>query len=200
MPASISRRSLAARRGLAYDKGRGVVAQALWVAIQNTVFSRVWFPKTLRVRVLRAFGAQIGEGVLIRHRVRIHWPWKLTIGDNSWIGTDVELYNPEHITIGSDVCVSQRAYICSGSHDRSSSTFDYDNAPVIVEDGVWVCARATVLRGVTLGANSTVAATALVTQDVPPGATVLPPNSPIVPLKSAAVPPDSPIAPPDSRP
>jgi putative colanic acid biosynthesis acetyltransferase WcaF len=179
MSASISHRSLGARLGKPYDKGRGVLAQALWVAIQSTVFTRVWCPNGLRVAILRAFGAQIGEGVLIRHRVNIMWPWKLTIGDNTWLGTDVELYNVDHITIGSDVCISQHAYVCAGSHDRRSPTFDYDNAPIVVEDGVWLCARSTVLRGVTVGANSTVGATALVTSDVPPDSVVVAPPSTI---------------------
>ena len=180
MSTSISRRSLAARRGKPYDKGRGFVAQALWVVVQGTVFTRVWCPNSMRIALLRRFGAHIGEGVLIRHRVRIQWPWKLTIGDNSWIGTDVDLYNLDHITLGNDVCISQHTYVCTGSHDRHSPTFAFDNAPIVLEDGVWLCARTTVLRGVTIGANSTVAATALVTRDVPPNSIVVPPPSNIV--------------------
>lgn len=174
---SRSRRSLAARRGKPYDKGRGVLAQALWVVVQGAVFTRVWCPNAARISILRAFGARIGDGVLIRHRVRIQWPWKLTVGDNSWIGTDVDLHNLDHITLGQDVCISQQAYLCTGSHDRKSPTFEFDNAPIVIEDGVWLCARSTVLRGVTIGANATVAATALVTRDVPADATVVPPSA-----------------------
>lgn len=180
MSASVSHRSLAARRGKPYDKGRGTLAQALWVAVQASVFTRVWCPNRVRIALLRAFGAQIGEGVLIRHRVTIQWPWKLTVGDNSWVGTDVELYNLDHIVIGNDVCISQQAYVCTGSHDRRSPTFEFDNAPIVLEDGVWLCARSTVLRGVTIGANSTVAATALVTRDVPPDSLVLPPPPTVI--------------------
>jgi putative colanic acid biosynthesis acetyltransferase WcaF len=177
---SLSIRSLAARRGQPYDKGRGIIAQALWVATQSLVFTRVWCPNAVRVAILRAFGAKVGDGVLIRHRVRIQWPWKLTIGDNSWVGTAVELYNLDHITLGNDVCISQYAYVCTGSHDRHSPTFEFDNAPVVLEDGVWLCARSTVLRGVTVGANSTVAATALVTRNVPPDSIVVPPPSHVI--------------------
>lgn len=177
---SLSKRSLAARRGSPYDKGRGFLAQALWVVTQGAIFSRVWCPNAMRIAILRAFGAQIGQGVLIRHRVRIQWPWKLTIGDNSWVGTDVDLYNLDHITIGNDVCISQHTYVCTGSHDRRSPTFEFDNAPIVLEDGVWLCVRSTVLRGVTVGANSTVAATAVVTRDVPPDSIVLPPPPNVV--------------------
>jgi putative colanic acid biosynthesis acetyltransferase WcaF len=182
VPASQSHRSLAARRGRAYDKRRGIVAQALWVAVSELVFTKVWCPNSLRCKILRWFGATIGDGVLIKQRVRVQWPWNLSIGDNSWVGTDAELYNLDRIFIGSDVCISQYAYICTGSHDPKSPTFEFDNAPIVLEDGVWVCARATVLRGVTVGANSIIAATALVTRDVPPNSMVRPPQGTITDL------------------
>ena len=94
------------------------------------------------------------------------------IGDNSWVGVGADLYNLEPITIGSDVCISQQSYLCTGSHDRRSPTFEFDNAPIVVEDGAWLCARSMVLRGVTIGANSVVGAMALVTSDVPPDSLV----------------------------
>ncbi|BBZ34866.1 WcaF family extracellular polysaccharide biosynthesis acetyltransferase [Mycolicibacterium confluentis] len=175
MPDSIAVRSLAARRGRPYDKGRGVLVQALWVAVSTLVFTQVWCPSSARCAILRWFGADIGRGVLIRHRVRIQWPWRLAIGDDSWVGTDAELYNLETISIGSNVCISQRVYLCTGSHDRLSPTFDFDNGPITIGDGVWVCAQSTVLRGVTIGANSVIAATSLVSTDVPPDSIVRPP-------------------------
>jgi putative colanic acid biosynthesis acetyltransferase WcaF len=171
---TVSSRSLAARRGKPYDKGRGFIAQALWVAVSTLVFQRVWCPSRLRCAILRSFGAHVGSGVLIRHRVTVQWPWKLSIADDSWIGMGAELYNLEDIVIGSDVCISQHVFLCTGSHDRSSPTFEFDNGPIVVEDGVWVCARSTVLRGVTIGANSVVGATSLVSRDVPPNSIVQP--------------------------
>jgi putative colanic acid biosynthesis acetyltransferase WcaF len=172
----VSNRSLAARRGRPYDKGRGVAAQALWVAVSSLVFTQVWCPNRLRCAILRWFGAEIGEGVLIKHRVTIQWPWKLSVGRGSWIGTGAELYNIDNIVIGSDVVVSQQAYLCTGSHDRHSPAFDFDNGPIVVEDGAWLCARSTVLRGVTIGANSVIGATVLISHDIPPGSIVRPPE------------------------
>jgi putative colanic acid biosynthesis acetyltransferase WcaF len=123
--------------------------------------------------VLRLFGAKIAAGVLVRHEVKIHWPWKLAIGRNSWVGEDVWILNLEDVTIGSNTCISQGVLLCTGSHDRRSATFEFDNAPIAVGDSVWVAARATVLRGVRIGDGATVGATALVTADVPAGTTVL---------------------------
>jgi putative colanic acid biosynthesis acetyltransferase WcaF len=151
------------------------------VAVSTLIFTQVWCPNRLRCALLRWFGAEVGQGVLIKQRVRVQWPWKLTIGNNSWVGTDAELYNLDDIIIGDDVCVSQHAYVCTGSHDHRSPTFEFYNAPIVLEDGVWLCARSTVLRGVTVGANTVVAATALVTSDVPPNSIVRPPPATISP-------------------
>lgn len=184
--ASRAYRSLAARRGHPYDKGRGFVAQALWVAVSEMIVMQVWCPNRLRCAILRWFGAEIGRGVLIRHRVRVQWPWNLAVGDNSWVGTDSELYNIDSIVIGSDVCISQHVYLCTGSHDRHSPTFEFDNGPIVLQDGVWLCARSTVLRGVTVGANSVVGATCLITRDVPSDSIVRPPLPAIAPTTPGA--------------
>ncbi|MEU6418597.1 WcaF family extracellular polysaccharide biosynthesis acetyltransferase [Streptomyces spiralis] len=150
-----------------YDKGRGIVTQALWFCVMNTLFMAWFCPARLRVALLRAFGARIGEGVLIRHRVRVLWPWKLTVGDHTWIGEGAWLLNLEPVTIGSHVCVSQEALLCTGSHDHRTTDFRYRNAPIRVEDGAWIAARATVLAGVTVGRHAVVSAGTVLNRDLP---------------------------------
>lgn len=175
MTAMGPRRRLAGFRGEGYDKGRGVIWQAAW-QLASAVVVMPWFvPVRVRIAVLRAFGARIGAGVNLRSGVRVHWPWKLEIGDDVWIGERAWILNLEPVTIGDDVCISQDVLLCTGSHDRRSPTFEFDNAPIRVHDGAWVAARATVLRGVTIGADAVVGATALVARDVPAHATVLAP-------------------------
>lgn len=166
-------RRLAGFSGAGYDKGRNVHWQIAWMLVSGLLTSRWWCPLALRIKVLRAFGAQIGDGVLIRHNVRIHWPWKLTVGADSWIGEDVWILNLEPVTIGRDVCISQAVLLCTGSHDRRSRTFEFDNGPITVGDGAWLAARVTVLRGVSVGARSVVGATALVSRDVPADAVLV---------------------------
>lgn len=173
----IIRRRLDRFTGAGYDKGRPPGVQALWLLTSGLVVRRWWCPSGLRLRILRAFGATLGEGVLIRHDVKIHWPWKLTVGDHCWIGEGAWILNLEPVTLGSQVCISQDVLLCTGSHDRRSPSFEFDNAPIRVEDGAWVAARATVLRGVTIGPDAVVGATALVTHDVPAGGVVLAPRA-----------------------
>lgn len=139
---------------------------------------RWWCPNGLRIAILRLFGSHISPGVLVRHDVKIHWPWKLSIGSDSWIGEAVWILNLEHVTIGSNTCISQGVLLCTGSHDRRSRTFEYDNGPIEIGNSVWVATRATVLRGVHIADGSTIGATALVVRDVPAGAIVLAGSAP----------------------
>jgi putative colanic acid biosynthesis acetyltransferase WcaF len=163
-------RSLRTFTRAGYDKGRPISMQALWFVCMNLVFVKWWCPPSARPLMLRAFGARVGDRVLIRHRVRVLWPWKLTIGDDVWIGEDAWLLNLEPITIEHDVCLSQGALLVTGSHDRHSPSFAYANAPIIIGAGVWVAARATVLAGVTVGPDAVVSAATTVARDVPAGA------------------------------
>ncbi|HIW29533.1 MAG TPA: hypothetical protein H9987_05925 [Candidatus Luteococcus avicola] len=170
-------RRLALFTGKGYDKGRSLPICAAWAMVAEPLSRSILCPPSARAKLLRAFGATIGENVNIRNDVRIHWPWKLTVGDNSWIGVGTYLLNLEPITIGQDVCISQQAFLCTGSHQAADVAFEYDNGPITVEDGAWVAARATVLRGVTIGRDAVVGATALVTKDVPAQSRVFAPRS-----------------------
>lgn len=170
-------RSLQGFTGRGYDRGRNIGWQVGWVLCQSLLFKRVWMPSAARVAMLRCFGARIGSGVSIRNDVTVHWPWKLEIGAHTWIGVGAWILNLEPVTIGHDTCISQQVMLCTGSHDRHSPTFEFDNAPIAIGDGVWVAARAMVLRGVTIGDEALVGACALVTRDVPAGGSVLAANS-----------------------
>lgn len=168
------RRRLATFTGRGYDKGAGRVKCALWVAVGQPLQASVLCPAATRVRILRAFGADVAPGVLIRHDVRINWPWKLSIGRDSWVGVGVWVLNLEPVTLGADVCISQQVMICTGSHRANDPAFEFDNAPITIRDGAWIATRATILRGVTVGAGAVVGAGTVVARDVPADAKVLP--------------------------
>ena len=114
--------------GANYSRGRPWPVQLLWMVVSRCVTMRWWCPNRLRVFILRSFGARIGTGTLIRHDVKIHWPWKLEIGHHTWIGESTWILNLEPVVIGSNTCISQDVLLCTGSHDRFSPTFEFDNA------------------------------------------------------------------------
>ena len=134
--------------GAGYEKGRGLPAQLAWFLVSNLVFQKWWLPARFRPGLLRVFGARIGRGTNIRNGVRIHWPWKLTLGESVWVGEGAWLLNLEPISVGDHVCISQEAFLCTGSHDRASPTFEFDNGPISIGTGAWIALRAVVLRGV----------------------------------------------------
>ena len=139
----------------------------LWWVISNIFFGNAFTPQFVRARILRLFGATIGHGVLIRRGVRIHLPWNLTIGNDCWIGEEVWFINHQKVTIGSNVCISQRSIICSGGHDYRSASLEYAHKPVTIKDGAWVCLDAKVLPGVTLGECSVVSAGEIARKSLP---------------------------------
>ena len=139
----------------------------IWFLIQHLIFRSALTPPSIRTLLLKLFGATIGNGVLIRSGVRVHFPWNLTIGDDCWVGEEVWFINHEQVTLGSNVCVSQRSTICSGGHDYRSSTLEFSHMPVEINDGAWVCLDAKVLPGVTIGKCSVISAGEVVRKSVP---------------------------------
>ncbi len=63
----------------------------------------------------------------------------------------MELYTLGKIEIGSNVVISQRAYLCTGGHDHSRVTFDIYQKPIIIHDQVWIASDVFVMPGVTIG-------------------------------------------------
>lgn len=100
--------------------------------------------------------------------VRVKFPWHLSVGPFSWIGEDCWIDNLAPVTIGSHCCLSQSTYLCTGSHDHTSVDFRLVTGRIVVHDGVWICAKATLLCGVVVGRDALVMAGALVSKDVPP--------------------------------
>ena len=133
-----------------------------------------WFPvpSPLKVAVLRFFGARIGRGVVIRSRVNITMPWRFECGDHVWIGDEVLVLSLDRVVVGSNVCISQRAFLCTGNHDFRKETFDLVTKPIAIGDGCWVGAGAFVGPGVTMGSGSQCLAGAVVVRDVEAGSTV----------------------------
>jgi len=122
--------------------------------------------------LLRVFGANVGDGVIIRPSARITYPWKVTIGANSWIGDRAELYSLDRIEIGADCCISQDCYLATASHDIHSLSFDYVTGPICVDNEAWLASGVFIMPGITIGKGAVIAARSVVTKDVSSGAIV----------------------------
>lgn len=135
-----------------YTPGAPYWKQLLWYFIGSPLVSSYWLPfSSLKVRILRRFGASIGQGVRIKPGVRIKFPWRLTVGDHVWIGENAWLDNLANITIESHVCISQDVYLCTGNHNWKHPDFALITAEIHIQESSWLAARSTVGPGVTIG-------------------------------------------------
>ncbi|MEX5301226.1 acetyltransferase [Kocuria sabuli] len=138
----------------------------LWSATELVLVTNPWqISSGLRAKALRAFGAKIGDGVIIRPRTRIKFPWNLEIGDRSWIGEGVWIHNQDQVTIGHDAVVSQETFITTGSHAHRKD-MGLITRPVTIDNGAWLTSRCVVTGGVTVGRSALVQPLTLVNQDV----------------------------------
>lgn len=152
------------------DRGRTFLAEALWYCLKCALFlNPMPVPSALKRLVLRLFGAQVGRGVIIKPRVNIHFPWKLSIGDFTWIGEEVLILNFEPVKIGAHCCISQRAFLCTGNHDYRQPHMPFRNRPITVEDGAWIGAQVFISPGVKIGTEAVVTAGSIVQRDQPAG-------------------------------
>lgn len=123
--------------------------RALWYLINVLFFINPLNPISgLKVFLLRLFGAKIGKGVVIKPAVNIKYPWKLQVGDYTWIGERVWIDNLDVVKIGNHVCISQGAMLLCGNHHYKKSAFDLIVQPITLEDGVWIGALSLVAPGV----------------------------------------------------
>ncbi len=130
-----------------FSRGASRLTELCWIVVSGLLIES-WLPGSgWRRQLLRAFGAQIGKEVIIKPRVRIKFPWRLSIGDHSWIGEEVWIDNLAKVTVGSHCCLSQGAYLCTGSHDWSDSKFKLITRPIDLGDGCWLAAKTSLSPG-----------------------------------------------------
>ena len=156
-----------------YDKsifyrGRSAFVECLWLILDAVlVRSRIPGSKHRRL-ILRAFGAKIGKRVLFKPGVRIKFPWRLEIANDSWIGEDVWIDNLGLVQIGENCCISQGAYICTGNHNWTVPTFNLIVRPVKIEDNAWIASQTIVGPGVVVGTGAVLSLGSVATSDLEP--------------------------------
>lgn len=169
--------SLAPGEASVWGRPRAIVY--LWAVAELLFVTNPWqISSQLRVSVLRLFGAQIGRSVIFRPRTRVKFPWKLRVGDRSWIGEGVWIHNQDFVNIGHDVVISQEAMITTGSHAHRRD-MALLTRPVSIGDGTWVTSRCFILGGTQLGVSALVSPMSVV-QGVIPGNSIVSGNPGVV--------------------
>ncbi|MFL5482643.1 MAG: putative colanic acid biosynthesis acetyltransferase [Gemmatimonadaceae bacterium] len=148
-------------------RGKSALLVQMWWLVDATLFR--WSPQILygwRRWLLRLFGAEVGRGALIRSSARITYPWKLRIGDHSWVGDETVIYNLGDIHIGANVAIAHRVYLCAGSHDYRDLSFPIVARSIVVEDEVWLANDVFVGPGCRIGRGAVVGARSSVFADL----------------------------------
>ena len=151
-------------------RGRSALAVQLWWLVQASLFKgSPQFAYGFRRWLLRLFGAQVGQGVVIRPSATITYPWKVSIGDHAWVGDNVVLYSLGEIEIGAHAVVSQSSYLCAADHDYTDPTFPIRSRKITIGPEAWVAADVFVAPGVTIGQAAVIGARSSVFADMPAG-------------------------------
>jgi putative colanic acid biosynthesis acetyltransferase WcaF len=120
----------------------------------------------LKCALIRLYGGKVGRGVLIKPSVSIKYPWFLEIGDFVWIGEKVWIDNLTMISIGNNVSISQGAFLLTGNHNYKKVTFDLMVGGIVIENGVWIGAQATVCPGIICKSHSILTVGSVATKDL----------------------------------
>ncbi len=128
--------------------------------------------RKLRLKCLGFAGAEIGRNIVIRKNCEIRNPKGLKIQANVSIGNRILLDARRGLEIQESAVIATGVFIWTLHHDYNDVNFKSIGAPVTIGHHSWVCSRAIILPGVTIGEFAVVASGAVVTKDVPPYAVV----------------------------
>lgn len=141
--------------------------RACWYIVNLIFFKSALFPFSgFKILLLKLFGADAGKNIRIKQSVNIKYPWFLKLGNNVWIGEGVWIDNLGSVKIGNNACLSQGCMILSGNHDYTKSTFDLIVKEILIEDGVWIGAKAIVCNGVVCKDHSILTVGSVATKDL----------------------------------
>lgn len=131
----------------------------LWAICWVTLAA--WTPSMMgvwRLWLLRCFGAQLHSTASIDGKAKIWWPGNLVMGEFASIGPGAICYNVAPVTIGDHANVSQRAHLCTGTHDIHDCRFPLVSKPITLQANCWVAAEAFVGPNVTVGEGAVLGA------------------------------------------
>jgi putative colanic acid biosynthesis acetyltransferase WcaF len=148
-----------------YKPGANILKRLFWYVLNTIVFNSYLFPSYyVKVKLLCLFGAKVGSGVIIKPKVNIKYPWRLTIGNDVWIGEKVWVDNLADIIIDDNVCISQGALLLTGNHNYKKESFDLIMGSIHIQSYVWIGAKSTVCPGVICEKGSILSVGSVITE------------------------------------
>ncbi len=149
-----------------FNGGAGKFKRILWHFTNGIFFKSFFHFYSLKVGILRCFGATVGRNVVIKPYVNIKYPWNIVIGNDVWIGEEVWIDSLDKVIIGNDVCISQGALLLCGNHNYHKTSFDLMVGKIILEDGVWIGAKSVVCANVICHSHSVLGVLGVATRNL----------------------------------
>jgi maltose O-acetyltransferase len=158
--------------GLVTSLRRELRRAARDLVLNTWIASATVIPRS-RWRLLRAVGLDVHRSYV---QARCFFGARnVSIGAGTFINYECFFDGSAPISVGRKVRIGMRCLFVTGSHEIGSPAQRAGvetAAPIVVEDGAWIGAGATILPGVTIGRGAIVAAGAVVTRSVAPMQTV----------------------------
>lgn len=144
------------------------LARVIWCGAWLFLFrTSPWFCYGWRRLILRLFGARVGVGAKVFPSTRIWAPWRLEMGNYACLSHDVDCYCVAPVYIGDHATVSQYSFLCTATHDVLDPNMRLISSPIVIEDQAWICAKAYLAPGVTVGQGAVAGACSVVTKSIP---------------------------------
>ena len=150
-----------------YNPKAGKLKQIAWFLGNSLIINNYLpIPVSIKIAILRIFGAKIGKGVMIKPMVNIKYPWFLEVGNHVWIGEMVWIDNFVKVTIEDNACISQGAMLLTGNHDYKKTNFNQIVGEIYIEKGAWIGAKTVVCGGVRCMSHSVLAVGSVTSKDL----------------------------------
>lgn len=130
-----------------------------------------WTPPPLhrwRIFLVNIFGGHVAPSCFLYGSARIWYPPHLTMAHAATLGPCVDCYSMGPIEIGAYAVVSQRAFLCTGTHDIHHESFQIGARPISIGANSWIAAEAFVGPGVNVGEGAVLGARSAAFRDLKP--------------------------------
>ena len=152
-----------------YNAGASAFKIFCWYLVSTVFFRSGLIPfSSVLVGLLKLFGCKTGKDTRVKPFVNIKYPWKLSIGDYTWIGEGCIIENLAQVTLGKNVCLSQGCMLVTGNHNYKKTSFDLFVKPILIEDGAWIGAKAIVCPGVVVSSHAVLTVGSVAVNNVDP--------------------------------
>ena len=128
--------------------------QIIWYLINNLILNSCFPFISIKVFLLKIFGAKIGKNIYLGTNIYIKYPKNLILGNNIWIGNFTILDNVSKIVIEDNVCISQYTTLLASNRNFKDNQFNKIDATILIKGNSWISSCCKIGPGACIQENS----------------------------------------------